>query len=83
MQAGGVKPESDISRTVVRRDGEVIWSSEALQSAFSVGLSLHRLQLRAGDEIIVGEKRQWSITNALQLIAAGVGIYVATRAVRR
>lgn len=80
MQAGGVNLESDIDNAVIRRAGEVIWNSAAVRVALSDGLSLDRLHLRAGDEIYVAPKHHWNFSNAVQLITAAVGVYVAFRA---
>lgn len=80
MQAGGVNLESDVQNTVVRRAGEIIWSAADVRVALSDGLSLDRLHLRAGDEIYVAPKRHWNVTNALQIVTALVGVYVATKA---
>jgi protein involved in polysaccharide export with SLBB domain len=75
MQAGGVTAASDVSNTVVRRAGTTLWSTDNVRSAFANSLSLDRLDLRAGDEIFIGPKRQWSITNSIQVIAGVVAIY--------
>ena len=80
MQAGGVSLESDVDNTVIRRAGEVIWKPADVRTALSKGLSLDRLQLRAGDEIYVAPKRHWSLGNGIQLLTAVVGVYAATRA---
>jgi protein involved in polysaccharide export with SLBB domain len=80
MQAGGVTPESDVDGTVIRRAGEVIWTSSAVRMALADGLSLDRLQLRGGDEIDVAQKRRWSLASTIQLLAAAVGIYAGFRA---
>jgi hypothetical protein len=80
MQAGGVNLESDVDNTVIRRAGEVIWKSADVRMALSNGLSLDRLQLRAGDEIYVAPKRHWSFATTIQVLTAVVGVYAATRA---
>jgi hypothetical protein len=84
MQAGGVS--ADGSNTVIRRAGKEIWSADNVRIALSDGLSLDRLNLKAGDEIFVTPKRQWSLGNSLQLLSAAVGVfgvYLATRSAQR
>jgi protein involved in polysaccharide export with SLBB domain len=85
MQAGVVE-KSDLAKTVVRRDGAKIWDSDKVRSALADGRSLDRLTLKAGDEIVVDSKRQWSVSNSIQVIGAIVGIYgvfLTTRALHK
>jgi protein involved in polysaccharide export with SLBB domain len=82
MEAGGVNNESDVPNTVVRRAGDVIWTAADVRTALSEGASLDRLNLRAGDEILVATKRRWSVLNTVQAITALAGVVVAARALR-
>jgi hypothetical protein len=85
MQAGGVS-QADGSNTVIRRAGQQIWSAGDVRFALADGLSLDRLNLRAGDEIFVNPKRQWGLGNSLQVLSAAVGIfgvYLAARSAPR
>lgn len=74
MQAGLVE-KSNLSKTIVKRAGAMIWDSDRVSSALADGRSLDRLNLRAGDEIVVDSKRQWSVMNSVQVIGGLVGIY--------
>jgi hypothetical protein len=80
MQAGGVSTESDVDRIAIRRAGEVICAPEIVRAALAEGLSLDRLNLRAGDEIYVAPKRSWNLSTSIQLLTAVVGVYAAMRA---
>jgi hypothetical protein len=85
MQAGVVE-KSNLSKTVVRRAGTMIWNSDRVRAALADGRSLDRLNLKAGDEIVVDSKRQWSLLNSVQVIGAAVGIYgviLTTRALHK
>lgn len=85
MQAGVVE-KSNLSSTVVRRAGITIWDSDKVRSALADGRSVDHLNLKAGDEIFVDSKRQWSLTNSMQIIAGVVGIYgviLTTRAIHK
>lgn len=56
MKAGGPGGSSDLDNVVVRRGGEIIWNADATRVALSDGISLDRLHLRAGDEILIGQR---------------------------
>ena len=83
MRAGGPSAEADMSKVVIRRGPDVIWSAADTRTALTDGLSLDRLHLRAGDEIQVGEKSHFSFMNALQIgsaiLMAGVGLLALRR----
>jgi len=78
MRAGGPGADADMSKVVIRRGADVIWSAADTRTALTDGLSLDRLHLRAGDEIQVGEKSHFSYTSALQIgsaiLMAGLGL---------
>ena len=80
MQAGGVNQESDVSKTLIKRAGEQIWNSDDVRVALADGLSLDRLNLRAGDEVFISPKRQWNFGAAIQIAAALTAIIVAVKA---
>lgn len=78
-RAGGPAPEADVSKTEVRRGGETIWNVRAVRLAFTEGMSLDRLHLRAGDEVYVPAQRQrFQIHTILAVVstAAAVSIVV-------
>lgn len=56
MQAGGPSPNADMTAVVIRRGGDVIWNAQDAQAALADGLSIDRLHLRAGDEIVIPEQ---------------------------
>ena len=71
MRAGGPAPDADMKGIIVRRGPDIIWSDEAMQTALIDGLSLDRLNLRAGDEIYVPPERHISW---LTVITTGIGL---------
>lgn len=84
MQAGGVNTESDVSKTLIRRAGEPIWSSDQVRAALASGLSLDQLNLRAGDEVFVSTKRQgFTFTNTIQIVAALTAVLLAVKAFQK
>lgn len=56
MQAGGPSSNADMAAVTIRRGGDIIWNSQDTQAALADGLSVDRLHLRAGDEIMVPEQ---------------------------
>ena len=61
MSAGGVSKEGDVTKTTIRRDGKDIWKPKQLQTQIASGATVDQLDLRAGDEIYVGDrtKHDW------------------------
>jgi protein involved in polysaccharide export with SLBB domain len=79
MQAGGPSPSADLSRTEVRRGKTVVISRQQVQRAMSEGKTLDRMDVRAGDEIYVPEKKKRDtmalIYAATGLITLGITLY--------
>jgi protein involved in polysaccharide export with SLBB domain len=79
MQAGGPSPSADLSRTEVRRGKTVVVSRQQVQRAMSEGKTLDRMDVRAGDEIYVPEKKKRDtmalIYAATGLITLGITLY--------
>ena len=66
MKAGGPSPNADLNNMVIRRSGDVIWDAQATRTALSDGLSLDRLHLRAGDELLLNEQEHRSLATYWQ-----------------
>lgn len=82
--AGGLAPDADLNRTVIRRGTQVIWAEADTRRALSDGLSLDRLSLRANDEIEVLEKKKgvsWQtvVTAASGALAVILSVVTLTR----
>jgi protein involved in polysaccharide export with SLBB domain len=71
MLAGGPSGSSKIDKSKIKRNDQVVYSSDAVQKALQAGLTIDQLNLRPGDEIVVGEK---SSINWFQAVGIGVGI---------
>ena len=74
MQAGGPSGEADVSKSVVKRAQREIWSEKAVQAAVTSGKTLDQLNLRAGDELLVGERSRRNWLTAVQAAGAVVGL---------
>jgi protein involved in polysaccharide export with SLBB domain len=71
MAAGGPSGNADPAKTVIRRGGVEIWTRDAFQEALVRGLTMDQLNLRAGDEMHIGER---SRTNLLTIVPVFTGI---------
>lgn len=74
MEAGGPAPNSDVSKTVVRRDGALYWGTSYLAPKLYGGATVDALGLRSGDQVVVPEVHRRNISNTIQL---GVAILTA------
>jgi polysaccharide export outer membrane protein len=58
MAAGGPTQLADTRKSELRRNNKVLIKRQALQQAITNGETLDRLDIRAGDELVVGRKTQ-------------------------
>jgi hypothetical protein len=80
MKAGGPSPTADVNKIVIRRGGEVIWNAQDTRTALSDGLSLDRLNLRAGDELYVDDvKGSFNWMQVLQIAGPILGLLTYLR----
>jgi len=81
MSAGGPLSNADPARTVVRRGGVEILGREAFADALVSGLTLDQLNLRAGDEVFLGQRRSGlSLGTVLPVFSAltGLAFFITT-----
>jgi protein involved in polysaccharide export with SLBB domain len=81
MVGGGPSTSANLSKTTVRRNGEVVRDDKQLTLAFNRGVSLDALNLQAGDEIYVKEKA--NARSSIGYIGAIAGAILAVVAVAR
>ena len=74
MWAGGLTGNAETQKTVVKRGTGEALSRDAVQKAIRSGATLEQLGLRAGDEIVVGEKKE---RNWLGIIGTVAGLTTA------
>lgn len=78
--AGGPAGNADVHKTTVRRNGVEIWSKEAFQEALVQGVTLDKLNLRAGDEIVVGTQKHFNLRSVLYIVPVTTSfLYLMTR----
>jgi protein involved in polysaccharide export with SLBB domain len=78
MRAGGPR-NGDLRRVTIRRGGEAIWKPKEVATALAEGMSLDRLHLRAGDEIVVSDQRRFSASTVLSVISASTALFYVFR----
>lgn len=71
MLAGGPTGDADLRKVQVRRGDRVIWNQEAFQQAMTSGLTVDQLNLRAGDQLILDQRKRGGVS--LQTILGGIG----------
>jgi len=77
MRAGGLGTGSDLNKIKVRRAETVMWTEKESRTALTEGMSLDKLQMRSGDEISVGAKRNISWTNVITATVGLLGLALA------
>lgn len=83
MVAGGLTREADVAKTVVRRGSNEVWTRKRLHAAILNGLTVEQLDLRPGDEIVVGERirRDWGdiVRNTAYVAAVVASVWAGSR----
>jgi len=57
MRAGGPAGDADLENVSIKRGSDVIWDQNGTRAALTEGLSLDRLHMRAGDDIVIPAHR--------------------------
>jgi hypothetical protein len=80
MGAGGPSPTASIERSVVKRGGKQFRSAGETRAAIAKGLTLDQFGLAAGDELIVGRRRELispPVLAVLGVVGSLMTVYVA------
>jgi len=83
MLAGGPSPDADMERLELKRDTEVLVDAPEMRQAMARGLTLDQLDVRPGDAITVGERKQHNYSAMLQMAAVLLGSVTAVLALSR
>jgi len=70
MGAGGPMGNADVGRSIVRRRNQEFRSSGETSRAIANGLTLDQFGLAAGDEIVVGQRRELGMSTVMGVIGA-------------
>jgi hypothetical protein len=86
MAAGGPNAMADLSRSVLRRDGKEVHSSTEVSRAIDRGLTLDKFGMQAGDELVIGRRKEFNFTQIFTYTSALAGlvtVYVALHNAQR
>ncbi len=70
MSAGGPTGAADLQRSIVRRGNEQFRSAAETQRAIASGLTLDQFGLNAGDELVVGHRKDFNTGAAVGMVGA-------------
>jgi protein involved in polysaccharide export with SLBB domain len=70
MGAGGPTATADVDRSIIRRRNQQFRSSGETSKAIASGLTLDQFGLSAGDELVVGQRREFSAGTLIGLTGA-------------
>jgi protein involved in polysaccharide export with SLBB domain len=76
--AGGYTAESDPEKITIRRGAETLMQAKDVRAAMIAGLSVDRLHMLAGDELIVGRKSQRSLFTTFQIVVGFISLIIFT-----
>ena len=83
MIAGGPTASGDLKKISINRGDQEVMDQGETQEAIRGGLTLDQLNVRAGDEVLVGELKRRSVGTAVQVLAGiatiAFGVIAATR----
>ena len=67
MMAGGPTTTANVDKTQIKRGNDVVYSSELLGQEVAKGATLDQLNIRPGDQILIGEqhKTNWALVGSI------------------
>jgi protein involved in polysaccharide export with SLBB domain len=83
MAAGGLGPDADFNKTIIRRDGNERWSREEVRRAMAAGQSVDQMGMRGGDAMFVGRRGGGLAGGAIPILGALAGVTLAVFAIAR
>jgi protein involved in polysaccharide export with SLBB domain len=70
MGAGGPTGTADVARSIVRRRNQQYRSTDETSKAIASGMTLDQFGLSAGDELVVGQRREFGVGTMLTFTGA-------------
>jgi SLBB domain len=75
--AGGLTGISRLARSTVKRGSGVLVSKDSLSVIFRSGMTLDQADIRAGDELVIDEKKPSNFTSVLWATSAALGVIIS------
>lgn len=79
-KAGGFGAATDLNKTVIKRAEEELWGEEEMSRAITAAVTLDQLNLRSGDELVVGQEKQTNWLTTLRTYALIPGLILSLAA---
>jgi protein involved in polysaccharide export with SLBB domain len=82
MGAGGPTGTADVGRSIIRRRNQEFRSAGETSKAIASGMTLDQLGLSAGDELVVGQRREFGASSLIGVtgaLASVLALFVALR----
>lgn len=79
MKVGGPTQQTKLEESVIRRGAEILWDEEQVAAAIQAGTTLDQLNLRAGDELVIGmeDNKDWFQTLRTYALIPGLILSLA------
>jgi hypothetical protein len=81
--AGGLTSLSRIARSTVKRGTEVLINKDSLSSIFRSGMTLDQADIRAGDQLVIDERKQSNFTGVIIAASSALGLLISLLTLRR
>jgi protein involved in polysaccharide export with SLBB domain len=72
--AGGLTSLARLPKSTVKRGTEVLVDKDSLSLVFRTGMTLDQADIRAGDELVINEKKPSNFTSLLYAISGTMGV---------
>ena len=83
MKVGGPTQTTKLEESYIKRGTEVLWGEEEVAAAITAGTTLDQLNLRAGDELIIGMEKKSDMLTTLRTYALIPGLILSLAALGR
>jgi hypothetical protein len=83
MKVGGPTQTTKLEESVIRRGTDVLWDEEQVAAAIQAGTTLDQLNLRAGDELVIGMEEKKDLFQTLRTYALIPGLILSLAALGR
>lgn len=75
--AGGLTPQSRIAKSKVKRGSEVLIDKDSLGVVFRSGMTLDQADIRAGDELVIDEKKPANYQQLIWAVSGAMGVVIS------